>query len=411
MRIRILTQYYPPETGAPQNRLHSLALNLRSMGAEVDILTAMPSYPKSEVFEAYRGRLFMKDVIDGIDVKRSWIFVTKSKGVLLRLLNYFSFVFTAFCVGIFQKRSDYLICESPPLFLGITAYLISRLRGSKLVFNVSDLWPESAEKLDIVTNKTFLNLAYRLEAFLYRKSALVTGQTMGIVKSIRDRFPDVDCIWVPNGIDKHLYSIADETVSTEWQREYGIEGKHIFIYAGIIGHAQGLDIILHARAEMIKKSPDKVADSAFVIVGDGPEKEKLLKLQQELKTDIVFIPNTPKAEVLRMIASCYSYIVPLLDLELFRGAIPSKIFDPLAFGIPILLAVDGEARQHFIDRAKAGYFVIPEDSMSLLKAVEQILDHPDERHSMGEAGKKYVEEHFDRAQIARQLLDKLNQIQ
>ena len=152
-RIIILTQYYPPETGAPQNRLHSLARFLKKSGLTIDVVTAMPSYPKNKIFEKYKGKWSFDEVIDGITIHRTWIYVNPSRAVVSRLLNYFSFVFSSFFRLLFFRKADYILCESPPLFLGVTAVLISRLKGSKLIFNVSDLWPESAEKLNIISSR------------------------------------------------------------------------------------------------------------------------------------------------------------------------------------------------------------------------------------------------------------------
>jgi len=171
MKLLFLTQYYPPEIGAPQNRLHELAIRLKKSGAEIDVFTAMPNYPQMMIHEAYRGKIFMKEEVDEIKVYRSYIFVTKSKSIVPRLLNYFSFVFSSLFFGLFKTRKyDYVFCESPPLFLGISAYLLCLFKRSKLIFNVSDLWPESAEKLDIISNKFLLKTATSLEEFLYKKS-------------------------------------------------------------------------------------------------------------------------------------------------------------------------------------------------------------------------------------------------
>jgi glycosyltransferase involved in cell wall biosynthesis len=163
MRLLILTQYYPPEIGAPQNRLHELAVRLANQGVSVEVLTALPNYPKMQVFEAYRNRKNRKEIIEGISIHRSWIYVSKSKGIISRLLNYFSFVWSSYWIGRKLDKVDYLLVESPPLFLGYSAMLLAKKLDAKLIFNVSDLWPESAEKLGIVTNKWLLKLAYRLE--------------------------------------------------------------------------------------------------------------------------------------------------------------------------------------------------------------------------------------------------------
>ena len=217
MRLLILTQYYPPEIGAPQNRLHELAIRLQKSGIEVEVLTAMPNYPKMEIHSAYRKGKIKQEQIDGIKVHRSRIFVSTKKAILFRLLNYFSFVFTSIFSGRKLENFDYLMVESPPLFLGYSALYLSKKLKAKLIFNVSDLWPESAEKLGLVTNKSFLKLAYNLESRCYNSAHLITGQTEGIVKDITRRFPHKKVIWLPNGVDLEYYNPA--TISENGFRE------------------------------------------------------------------------------------------------------------------------------------------------------------------------------------------------
>lgn len=405
MKLLFLTQYYPPETGAPQNRLHSLALNLIKVGFEVEVLTAMPNYPKMEIFPEYRGIKEMEETIDGVRVVRSSIYVTKDKGVAKRLMNYFSFVWTSMRSYKRLSEADYVLCESPPLFLGISALYLARKLKAKMIFNVSDLWPESAEELDIVSNKFFLGLAYKLEAYLYKKSFLVTGQTQGIVADINKRFPKVPTMWLPNGIDKDVYSFED--VETDWLEEYGIQGKRLYMYAGIIGHAQGLDVIIKAKQWLMNNEPEIASGLEFVMIGDGPEKDRLEELDKELETKMVFIPNTPKQKVMRMIKNASGYIVPLKKLNLFLGAIPSKIFDPLALGIPVLLGVDGEARNIFIEQGNGGLFYEPENHEALAKAIVQLENDKHLAKKLGLQGKEYVEQNFDRKNIAMSFKDRV----
>ena len=271
MKIVILTQYFPPEIGAPQNRLFELAVRLQKKGAEITVLTAMPNYPQMVVQEKYKGKFYCQESLEGLTIHRSWIFVSKSKSIALRLLNYFSFVFSCFWIGLVKlKKHDYLLCESPPLFLGISAYLLKKIKGSKLIFNVSDLWPESAEKLGLVTNKFFLKSATHLEEFLYKKSSLISGQTQGIVKNIQERFPAKKVYWLPNGVDLNFYNFSN--ISTSWRAQNNFkDSDFILFYAGIIGHAQGLEVILKAAALLNEDENLK-----FVLLGSRPEKEKLL---------------------------------------------------------------------------------------------------------------------------------------
>src|SRR5258705_1798593 len=208
MKILILTQYFPPETGAPQNRLYSLATDLIEAGADVTVLTAMPNYPKMEIYEGYKGKVNKKERLNKIKIIRTWIFVIKSKSIIPRLLNYTSFVISSMVVGILKVgRPAVILCESPPLFLGISAIVLKKIKGAKLVFNVSDLWPETAEKLNIVTNRQMLGISYWLGKKNYKNAALVSGQTQGIIKNIRTRYPIVPVYWFKNGIDTSTFNL------------------------------------------------------------------------------------------------------------------------------------------------------------------------------------------------------------
>jgi glycosyltransferase involved in cell wall biosynthesis len=399
--IIILTQYYPPETGAPQNRLHSLTKFLAQKAIDVTVVTALPNYPKNEIFPSYRGKYGVQEVIDGIPIHRTWIYVSNSRGVVSRLINYFSFVITSFFKMLQLPKAEFILCESPPLFLGITAVLVAKLKGSKLIFNVSDLWPESAEKLDIINNRFLLNLAYRLESWIYRNSFLISGQTKGIVRNIKKRFPDKKVVWFPNGVDLDFFEGNHE--ANDWRAKLHLsEQAFVVLYAGIIGHAQGLEVIIQA-AEKVKSS-----DINFVVVGDGPEKNKLVSMVQEMELlNVHFLPNLEKVKIPSLITACDAYVVPLRKLDLFKGAIPSKLFEPLSMGKPILLGVEGEAKELFIDEGNAGLFFEPENSDALAQNVMILSNDKALRIALGEQGRKYVRDNFDRQNIHERLLTDL----
>lgn len=397
MRLLIITQYFPPEVGAPQNRLHDLAVRLKKKGVEVTVLTAMPNYPQMEIHKGYRGKWSVRENIDGLDVRRTWIFVSKSKGIFKRLLNYYSFVFSSFIYGLFCiGKHDYIFVESPPLFLGKSAWLLSVLKRSKMIFNVSDLWPESAEKLGLVTNKLFLGLAYRLEAFLYKRSFFITGQTQGIVKDISRRFPQKKVQWLPNGIDLAFFkhSILQDR---SWRKKNNFsDSDFILLYAGIIGYAQGLDVIIRAAARL-KQYPSV----KFILLGSGPEKERLLELKEELSAyNVIFVDTVAKSEMPLVISASDAAVVPLRKLELFKGAIPSKIFENLGMKRPVVLGVEGEAKELFIDEGKAGIFYEPENDEQLAAAVIELFGNKELREQLGENGFRYVSEKFNRETIA-----------
>lgn len=404
MKLLILTQYFPPEVGAPQNRLFELAVLLQKEGVDITVLTAMPNYPSMEIHKEFVGKKYTFEEMGELKVHRSSIYVSKSKSIIKRLQNYFSFVWSSYWVGRkkLEKEYDYIFCESPPLFLGISAYLLCKNKNAKLIFNVSDLWPESAEKLGLVTNKFFLKVATILEEFLYKKSVLITGQTQGIVKNISGRFPNKKVYWLPNGVDLSLFN--PDAINANWRKENGFsENDLLLLYAGIIGYAQGLDIILKA-AEKTKSN----AEVKYLLLGSGPEKERLMELKSNMNLEnVFFLDLVPKSEMPNIVKAVDVALVPLKKLDLFLGAIPSKIFENLAMKKTLLLGVDGEARELFINKGKAGLYFEPENEKELVNKINQLNNNRNELILFGENGRNYVQEFFNRNKIAKEFTNEL----
>lgn len=394
MRFLILTQYYPPETGAPQNRLSGLARELKAAGHEVCILTAMPNYPAMEIHERYKGKKYVRDQFEDIDVHRSWIYVSKNRSVISRLLNYFSFTFSSmFYAGRIKGNFDYLMVESPPLFLGISAWWISKSKGAKMIFNVSDLWPESAEKLGVITNRTFLKMATILEEWLYKKAFMVTGQTQGIVADIKKRFPNKTVHWLPNGVDESIFSFQ-RTIDVRKQLQFS-EDDFLIMYGGIIGLAQGLDVILDAAKLLPAES--KIT---YLLLGDGPEKKRLQqRVIDEQITRVKFLELVSREVVPSYVDAVDVAVIPLKKMDLFLGAIPSKIFENLALGKPLLLSVDGEARKLFVDEGKAALYIEPENSQMLAEKSLLLEANREMVREMGSNGKAFVQSYFMRKKI------------
>lgn len=396
MKLLILTQYFPPETGAPQNRLFELAQRLRASGVEVAILTAMPNYPKMEIFKEYEAKRYVEEEMEGMKVYRTSIYVTKSKSIRKRLMNYFSFVYSSFKHGKKLGEFDFILCESPPLFLGYSAMKLAKRLKAKLIFNVSDLWPESAEKLGLVNNRILLKMAYRLEKRCYHHAHFITGQTQGIVANITQRFPEKFVYWLPNGVDLKRYDPAIVN-DTGFRSKYKFDKEDIiFFYGGILGHAQGLEVIIKAAAELSGLPKVK-----FVLMGDGPLKKDLIKLAEDLHVkNVTFAEPVSGREMAAVINEVDASIVPLRKLPLFLGAIPSKIFEVLAMEKPILLGVQGEAKALFIDEGQAGWAFEPESVQELKAIVHQISLSPELLKNAGKRGRQYVQKKFNRDQIA-----------
>lgn len=407
MKILILTQYFPPETGAAQNRLFELAVRLKSLGADITVLTAMPNYPQMQIYDEYEGLTYVYEEIGGLKVHRSSIYVSSDRSVISRLKNYFSFVLSSWRTTKKKLgRFDVILCESPPLFLGYTAMWLARRMRAKLIFNVSDLWPETAEKLGVITNRFLLDRAYVLEEKIYRRSALVTGQTQGICRSIDERFPEVRTYWLPNGVDLDYYDPA-KIDAGDWRSRHKISKDDIvFLYAGILGIGQGLEVILKAAERHL---PNRAV--RFVLLGDGPEKNKLLALKDQLRLDnVLLLDPVPKKEMPSILKSCNATIIPLKKIDLYKGAIPSKAFECMGMQLPILLGVDGEARELFIDNGKCGLYFEPENEQELADAVEKLASSAALRDELGSNGRRYVAEHFNRDRIAQSFFEELEKL-
>ncbi|MDR1006414.1 MAG: glycosyltransferase family 4 protein [Bacteroidales bacterium] len=399
MKLLILTQYFPPEVGAPQSRLYEVAQRLHKKGIQVSVLTAMPNYPQMRIHEAYKGKCFCKEDMDGMKIYRSWIYVPKSKALFKRLINYFSFVFSSVWCGLFRVKGKYdvLLVESPPLFLGISAVILSRFKKAKLVFNVSDLWPESAEKLGLITNKTLLGLATRLEEYCYRKSAMISGQTQGIVNNIKSRFPQKKVHWLKNGVDINYYDVKKDFTKGSWRQEHGFaQSDFLLFFGGILGYAQDIEVILRCAA-----SVKEYGDIKFVIYGTGPEKERLIKMKEDLKADNVsFYPAVAKNQMQEIIMDMDCSMAPLKRIELFKGAIPTKIFENLALKKPLLLGVDGEARELFVNEGKCCLFFEPENEEAMKEQLLRLYNDRNLLNQLGENGLDYVTKYFNRDIIA-----------
>ncbi|KKN11640.1 hypothetical protein LCGC14_1024470 [marine sediment metagenome] len=393
--VLILSQYYVPESGAPQNRWHALATCLAGLGHNVQVLTAMPNYPTGQIFEGYRGKVFCTEWIGPIKVCRTWLYATPSRSLPRRMLNYLSFGAMALLSGFFHVRNvDILIYESPPLFLGPFAKALAVLKQAKCVMNVSDLWPESAVALGLVSRDSLATkLAERLEQWLYRHSHIVTGQTRGIVDDISQRVPEVGVHLFPNGVDLNMFRPAEPDIALA--EALGVTGKFVVGYGGIIGYAQALHQVLEAAA-LLKDEPD----IAFVLFGDGPLKSELMARSHTLGLpNLKFLPRQDRAMMPRHIALWDAGLVPLADRPLLSGARPSKMFELMGQAKPIVFCGRGEGAGIVRDN-DCGVVVPPERPQALAEAIRALHADPTQLERLGRNGRRAAEQQFDRARIA-----------
>ncbi len=383
MRFLILTQYFPPEVGAPQVRLLAMAAELQLRGHEVQVVTAMPNYPRGKVFPGYRGRWLVREEIQGVSVIRTWIYPATGRGIAKRLLSYWSFSLSSLWGCLRARRPDYIFVESPPLFLGVTAWLVSVLRRAPYIFNVSDLWPESAVSMGIVTNRGFIALAQKLERFCYRHALKVCAVTEGIRETIAGTPRAAPVLLLPNGVDINLFRRVDGA------RISGLadDSSVVFLFAGTHGYAQGLDVIVEAAGRLATRK-----DLRFVFIGDGPDKARLRDLAKDLP-NVTFLDPVPTLEMPAIFSASRASIVPLRKLELFKGARPSKILPSLACETPVIYSGEGETAE-LIETNRCGISVPPECPDKLAEAVVKMAGDLDQAREMGRRGRELVSRSF-----------------
>lgn len=397
MKLTILTQYYPPEVGAPQARLSELASHFVQRGHDAVVLTAMPNYPTGRVHDGYGG-LFLRERSAGVDVLRTFIYPTQKAEFTHRLANYFSFVLSSSICGSFAlKRSDYLLVESPPLFLGLAGFWLSRLKRAKLIFNVSDLWPESAASMGLVDrNSAAFRISARLEAFCYRHAWLITGQSKTIVADIAQRYPQLRTFHLSNGVDSERF--GPNKFNSGARAELSNNGEFVAVYAGLHGLAQGLDQVLEV-ARKVKTG------FRFVFVGDGPQKRMLQERAKDQGLgNVRFFDPRPASEIPALMAAADAILVTLKGQ--IPGAVPSKLYEAMASGCPVVLAAEGEAAE-IVNRYEAGIVVKPGDINALADALHRLRSDRDLCLQMGMNGREAVRRNFDRSLIAANFIDHL----
>jgi glycosyltransferase involved in cell wall biosynthesis len=392
-RLLLLTQYFTPEIGAAQTRLYEFGQELSGLGWDVEVLTALPNYPTGQVFEGYEAGKPMRESIGRLSVVRVPL-KPAQKGFLRRLMCYYSFVFSAIRWGReLSLKPDVLFVESPPLFIGWAAVSLSKHWRIPYVFNVSDLWPESAKSMGIVKSRVLLALAERLELSYYRHAALVTGTSDEIVSSVRQR-SSTPAEVIINGVD--IERFGPQHADSEARSLLGAHDRITFIYAGVMGVAQGLDRILDV-ASLVRD----LEHVQFVLVGEGAERESLRhRAEAEKLTNVRLLGPQPKERIPSLLASADA-VFNVLKFAI-PGAVPSKIYEAMATGLPILFGGEGEGARR-IEEAKAGIVVPYHDIKGIERAVRRLALSPGFRQQLGQAGRLAAEKLYSRKEIARRL--------
>jgi glycosyltransferase involved in cell wall biosynthesis len=376
--------------------MYELARRLQDAGDDVTVVTAFPNYPTGVIHPGYGGRFAMEERMDGVRVLRRWVYATPNSGFFRRIVNWFSFVLSSLTALPQLGRTDVIFVQSPPLPIGVAVLAFSRLKRAPFVFNVSDIWPQSAIELGILRNRAAIWVAERLERHLYKRAARVTVPTAGMLERLVARgIPREKLFLLTNGVDTETYQ--PQAPDRQLAQKLGLDGHKVFLYAGTHGLSQGLDVILEAA----KLTRD--GDILYVLAGEGADKAALTaKAKSEGIANVRFLPNQPKDSMPGLLNLAYAAIIPLKPLDLFKNALPSKMFESMAVGQPIVASLWGEAAT-LVEAAGCGIVTQPGDAAALEAAVETLAADPERARKMGRMGREYVVEHFNREKIAVRL--------
>lgn len=408
MNILLIHQYFLEDDDAGGSRWNEITRSWTAEGHTVTVLAGMIHANGSEKRAEYKGLYFKKKLQGQVTVWRCHVSESYNKNFIGRLWGYFSFMFASLWAGLFKVRGRYdaVIVTSPPLFVGFSGYLISRLKGLPLVFEVRDLWPESAIDTGVLRNRFIIWLAYRFERFIYRKARLINVLTPAFYNTLRDqkKVPEGKLVFIPNAAD---FSLSDHLLQTfdpeRFRRMRGLDGRFVITYVGAHGVANHLEQVLDA-GKLLEDTP-----VLFQLIGQGMEKSRLQRLAREKQVqNVVFLDPVPKKEVFKYIMASDMGASVLKKADTFKTVYSNKTFDYMACKKPILMAIDGVSRE-LVETAAAGCYVEPENAAEYNRVIRQYLQDPVRLEQEGENGFQYAKTHFDRQVLARRFLQHIQQ--
>lgn len=408
MQLLFVSNYFPPEVNAPATRIFEHARQWVRDGHDVEILTAIPNFPEGEVYDGYENQFYQEET-DGIDVTRVPMYVTENSGVVRRSLSYFSFMLSAvaFC-GRLRRTPDVVAATSPQLLCAAGGYLISQLFRVPFVMEVRDLWPETIVAVGAMERNVVVRALEVVVRFLYRRADHIVVVTDAFKEAISQKsgVSETKISVLKNGIDvKAFPTKLDEESLAKIEDEYRLGGKFVAAYIGTIGMCHRMDVLFEAAQRCDRD------DIVFMVVGDGSQREKLEKRQSEAQLpNFRLVEKQPKEKVPYFLAVSDVSIVHLKDSPLFETVIPSKIFESMTAGNPIIHGVRGESKQ-LIEDAEAGIPVPPEDPDAIVEAVARLRDDPTLHNRLTQSAREYVREHHDRAKLARQYWSLLEEVE
>jgi glycosyltransferase involved in cell wall biosynthesis len=405
MHILIIHQAFASIDEPGGTRHYEFARLLSAHGHQVTVIASPVSYitgtptppsppPFSEKMGGEHGGGWVR-------VLRATVYSAHHKSFVHRVFAFVSFMASSFWLGLGVKNVDVVWGTSPPIFQGVTAWALARLKGAKFLFEVRDLWPQFAVAVGVLTNPILIRMSEWLERFLYRHADRVMINSPGFREHVEGRGAKRVEL-VPNGADPSMFDPADD--GTQFRQTHNLEGNFVALYAGAHGMSNDLGVVLEA-AKLLEGT-----DVQIVLLGDGKEKVNLQTQADEMGlTNVTFAPSVPKTEMPGALAAADACIAILKPLEEYKTTYPNKVFDYMAAGRPVVLAIDGVIRE-VVEAARCGIFAEPGNSSALAKAIRELSSDRDKACQMGLDGRKYLEENFSRAITGEKLLGLLHEL-
>jgi len=404
LKVLFFTHYYPPEVNAPASRTSEHCRAWVEAGAEVTVVTCAPNHPNGKVYPGFANKLYQTETRDGVKVVRLWTWLAANEGFWPRILNYVSYLVMAVLALPFLPRADVVVTTSPQFFCGLVGGVARLVKRAPWVLEIRDIWPESIVAVGAMKKGAAIRFLEWLEAFAYRQADAIVSLTRGFVPHIAARCGDASKIAIfMNGADLSAFTRTGD--SAEVKRKLGLEGKFVGAYVGTHGMAHGLDTILNA-AEILKDDPR----FAFLMAGGGAEEARLRAEREKRRLDnVVMLGQRPKAEMPALWSATDASLILLKRSDTFKTVYPSKMSEAMAMQCPIILGVEGEAKD-VLDAAQAGIAILPEDAQQLADAMRRLADDPALCAQFGRAGRAYADVNLDRAKVAARFLTLLGDV-
>ena len=402
MHILLIHQAFAALDEPGGTRHHEIARYLIKRGHEVTIIASPVSYLTGKSAKEHIPWVDRQEGEEGVTVLRAYTYPALHRSFVHRILSFLSFMLSSFVIGLRVKHVDLVWGTSPPIFQGATSWALARLKQVPFLFEVRDLWPAFAIAVGVLRHPALINASLWLEHFLYRHASLVVVNSPGFIAHVKAGGAQRVEL-VPNGADTSMFD--PQADGEAFRRAHGLSGKFICMYAGAHGMSNDLDVVLDA-AKLLQNNPDIL----FVLLGAGKEKQSLMDCASAIGlTNVCFLPPLPKTEMPQALSASDACIAILKPVELYKTVYPNKVFDYMAAKRPVILVMDGVIRE-VVESARAGIPVEPGDANALARTVEKLVAEPQIGLEMGARGRQYVETYFERAVLAGQLADLMEEL-